>query len=109
MSITFTKGKSGFIRMKSDEPTSRVLGEFLTTDVAHMPAVVREIIQKDSDEQVIMDSCRVATKGDIVEVSHLYLEELPVFKGSKESLLGYIKEWEQFLTNPTQELQLSLN
>ena len=109
MSIVFTKEKSGFIRMKADEPTSRVLGEFLTTDVAHMPAVVKEIMQKEGDEQVIMDACRITIKGDIVEVAHLYLEDLPVFKGSKESLLGYIQEWEQFLTSPTQELQLSLN
>jgi hypothetical protein len=109
MSITFNKEKSGYIRMTTDTPEERVLGEFLLTDVAHMPSVIKEILSKEHDEQVIMDACRIATQGDTINIHHLYLEDLPVFKSSKQSLLEYIAQWEQFLSSQVADLTLALN
>ncbi|MEX0671722.1 MAG: hypothetical protein WD068_00030 [Candidatus Babeliales bacterium] len=107
MRVTFKKSPSGFISLQSDDAIGRVLGEFLTTDVAHMPSVVRELIMKGEDEQVIMDACRMHTKGDIAEITHLYLENLPVFKASKEALLAYVAQWESFLRANGDALELN--
>ena len=107
MALTFTRQDSGFITTQADDQEARVLGEFLATDVAHMPTVIRELLTSDADQQVIMDATRMKMSGDIIEIEHLYLD-LPPFKASKDTILGYIFRWESYLTAQEPSLTIAL-
>ncbi len=109
MAVTFERRDTGFIIMKFDTLQGRVLGEFITTDVAHMPQIISDIISAGQDDQVIMDSCHVDIKDNIVTLKHLYLEDLPTFQASKDVIQEYITQWKSFLQSPAKELVLSID
>lgn len=108
MALRFERLPSGFIRTETD-PESRVFGDFLTTDVAHMPAVLNQMLDTAKSEQVIMDACHLKLDDGIVTIEHLYWADEPPFKASVDALKKYIAQWEAFLQSGDKELTIDLS
>jgi len=93
--LTIQAQKNGLM-YKTDDAQAATLGELLTIDIFFMPDFLRGIIISPTDEDLLMDACRIQTQDELMIITHKE-QKLPQISMTKQRALQLVQDWELYL------------
>lgn len=98
LSLAIHANHYGIITFSTQHPHLAIIGEFIV-DAACMPDFVRAFLSSPADEEITMNTCAMATKGNMLHIVHRYKKNIPTIALSKERALQLIDILEDVLIN----------